>query len=99
MIGVNDATITCEGGVDPKDHMVQCSITVSANDYESIKAALPTKYFDELETKRELAIMHEVRNMPGYSMLDKADNAIRAWSHEKQTTVRGNVRYQLKYRY
>lgn len=84
---------------DPKDHLVQCNITVSANDYETIKATLPTKYFDELELKREIGIMNEVREMPGYTMLDKVDNAIEAWSHERQTTVRGNVRYKLKYKY
>lgn len=85
---------------DPNDHKVTCNITLSANDYEAVKAALPQKYFDELETRRELEIMRQVRQMPGYSMLDKVDNAIQHWSHERQSTVRtDNNRYKLKYRY
>lgn len=82
-----------------KNHKVECTLTVSANDYSSLKQILPPKYFDQLETKREIAIMKDVLAMPGYSISEKADNAIEAWSHEKQRTVRGNVRYKLKYRY
>ena len=58
------------------------------------------EYFDELETKRELAIMHEVRKQPGFSILDQVDNTIWEWEHEKQVTRRGdNNRYKLKYKY
>ena len=96
---------TGENTVDPKDHMVQCTINVSANDYDKIKSSLShleggDKYFDELETKRELAIMHEVRKQPGFSILDQVDNTIWEWEHEKQVTRRGdNNRYKLKYKY
>ena len=95
---VDDITATVES--DPQDHKVTCNITLSANDYDAVKAALPAEYFDQLETKRELEIMHEVRQMPGSSMLAKIDNAIEYWSHERQSTVRtDNNRYKLKYRY
>jgi len=95
-----DCTVTAEASSDPKDHKVACTITLSANDYDAVKAALPAQYFDELETRRELEIMHQVRQMPGYSMLDKVDNAIEHWSHERQSLVRTeNNRYKLKYRY
>lgn len=84
---------------DPKDHKVTCNLTVSANDYEKIKEALPVEYFDQLETKRELAIMHEVMKAPGYNLDQKIDNTIERWSNEKQSLVRGEVRYKLKYKY
>ena len=84
---------------DPKDHKVTCNLTVSANDYEAIKAALPVQYFDQLETKRELAIMHEVMASPGNNLYQKIDNALARWGNEKQNLVRGEVRYKLKYRY
>ena len=88
-----------------KDHMVQCTINVSANDYDKIKEKLSSlengnKYFDELETKREIATMREVLKMPGRSMIEKIDNAINTWDNEKQITRRtDNNRYKLKYRY
>ena len=91
--------VTTEGSSDPRDHKVTCNLTVSTNDYEEIKSILPVKYFDQLETRRELAIMQEVMRSPGRSVIEKVDNTLDRWSHEKQTTVRGNVRYKLKYRY
>ena len=58
------------------------------------------KYFDELETKREIATMKEVLKMPGRSMIEKVNNAINAWDDEKQITRRtDNNRYKLKYKY
>jgi hypothetical protein len=81
---------------DPKDHKVTCSsITISANDYDKVKAVLPAKEFDNLEIKRELAVMHEVIKHPGNTMIEKVDNTIEDWS-------KGQVlcdRYKLKYRY
>ena len=91
--------VTTEGSSDPRDHKVTCNLTVSTNDYEKIKAVLPVEYFDQLETKRELAIMREVMTSPGRGIIEKVDNTLDRWSHEKQTTVRGDVRYKLKYRY
>lgn len=88
-----------EGTQDPKDHKVSVNLTVSSNDYEMLREKLPLKMFDELETKRELTIMHEVMKSPGQTMLDKVDNTVYAWEREKQTTVRGATRYKLKYRY
>lgn len=91
--------VITEGSSDPRDHKVTCNLTVSTNDYEEIKSILPVKYFDQLETRRELAIMQEVMKSPGRSVIEKVDNTLDRWSHEKQTTVRGDVRYKLKYRY
>ena len=91
--------------IKSKDHMVQCTINVSANDYDKIKEKLSSiengnKYFDELETKREIATMKEVLKMPGRSMIEKVNNAINAWDDEKQITRRtDNNRYKLKYKY
>ncbi len=92
----------CEGTIaaptlnpDPKDHKVTCSITISANDYDKVKAVLPAKEFDNLEIKREIAVMHEVIKHPGNTMIEKVDNTIEDWS-------KGQVlcdRYKLKYRY
>ena len=84
---------------DPKDHKVTCSLTVSANDYEDIKSKLPVQYFDQLETKREIAIMHEVWDSPGNNIYQKIDNTLERWSGEKQNLIRDEVRYKLKYRY
>ena len=90
---------TLAGQQDPKDHKVTVNLTMSANDYNTVKSVLPTKYFDELETRREINIMNEVMKMPGKSITEKADYAIAMWSNQKQETVRTNVRYKLKYRY
>ncbi len=85
---------------DAKDHKVTCQLTLSTNDYNEIKACLPPKYFDKVETRREIAIMQEVMRHEGNDMIQKIDNTIKDWETSKQESIKTDQsRYKLRYRY
>ena len=51
---------------------------------------------DSYELKRELSIMHEVKNCEGYSFNDKIDNYLN--KKDKKTKGAQVERYKIKYR-
>ena len=85
---------------DARNHNVKVSITLNPNDYEAISAVLPAKVHADLETRRELAVMHEVLKHEGKTMIDKIDNTIEEWESETTFEVQPSTDYyKLLYRY
>ena len=77
-------------------HKINFTMEVNDKHYDSIKN-LPRELYDEIETRRELSIMHEVMSAKGYDIKEKIDNTLKSW--ENDTNVTDNTRYRLKYRY
>ena len=78
-------------------HKINFTMEVNDKHYNSIKEKLPRELYDEIETRRELSIMHEVMSAKGYDIKEKIDNTLKSW--ENDTNVTDNTRYKLKYRY
>lgn len=78
-------------------HKINFTMEVNDKHYNSIKENLPRELYDEIETRRELSIMHDVMSAKGYSIDEKICNTLKSW--ENDTNVTDNTRYKLKYRY
>ena len=81
-----------------RNHNVTVRISLNANDYETLALALPAKVHTELETKREIAIMHEVLQHEGESMIEKIDNTIDDWEAEARCETTPGY-YKLQHRH
>ena len=81
----DNVLVTCES--DARDHNVTVQVSLSSNDYATLAAALPEKVHRELETKREIAIMHEVLQHDGGSIIEKIDNTIEDWESESHASI------------
>ena len=79
-------------------HTVNFSIKIGDQLWHEAKDKLPDGIYQDIETKRELAIMHEIMNSEGKTLDEKIDNTLDKWYNEEgQTTV--YERYKLKYKY
>ena len=87
-----------ESSHDPKDHAVNITLNVSANDYSTLKGSLSPDMLDKIELRRELAVMHEVANAEGGNIYQRIDNTIDKWSKESNKKLIKLERYKLKYR-
>ena len=76
-------------------HNVQFTIPVNDESFHEIKDKIPRKFYEEIETRRELAIMRDVMSSKGNNILEKVDNTLKSWNEEKTTSKR----YKLKYKY
>lgn len=75
-------------------HKINFTMEVNDEHYDSIKENLPRALYDEIETRRELTIMHEVMSAKGDDIYEKIGNTLKSWENETD-----NTRYKLKYRY
>ena len=80
-------------------HEIKFKIKVKDEDFQSLKGKIPNKLFDEMEMRRELAIMNEVRKAKGNNILEKIGNTLDAWEKENNTVKINSMRYKLKYKY
>lgn len=80
-------------------HEIKFKIKVKDEDFQSLKGKIPNKLFDEMEMRRELAIMNEVREAKGNNILEKIGNTLDAWEKENNTVKTNNMRYKLKYKH
>jgi hypothetical protein len=75
-------------------HKINFTMEVNDKYYDSIKENLPRALYDEIETRRELTIMHEVMSAKGYDIDEKIYNTLKSWENECDYD-----RYKFKYRH
>ena len=75
-------------------HKLNFTMEVGDETLHSIKENIPRKLYDEIETRRELAIMHEVMSAKGYDIDEKIHNTLKSWEKECDYD-----RYKFKYRH
>ena len=80
-------------------HRVDFSIEIGDQQWHESKDKLPKGIYQDIETHRELAIMHEVMKAEGNSLDEKLNNTAYAWSNDKSTPVVKLERYKLRYKY
>ena len=77
-------------------HVVKFEVEIGDQQWHECKDKLPKGVYQEMETRRELAIMNEVMHNDGRNLLEKIDNTIDSWKNEK--VEYNNNRYKLKHR-
>jgi len=83
-------------------HVVNFSMEIGDDKWHECKDKLPRGVYNEIETRRELAIMHEVLKADGFSIDEKLTNTAAEWILEKNSNKKPVVvveRYKLRYKY
>lgn len=77
-------------------HKVNFSIEIGDQQWHEAKDKLPKGIYQEIETRREIAIMQEVLKSKGKTIDEKIDNTLAIWYNNVEVVYQ---RYKLKYKY